>query len=89
MHAGVEDTARWLRSVVQGYMNYHAVPGNIDSLLSFRTHIIRLWFRILRRRGDRRCITWDRFGPFANHWLPRVRILHPHPCLRFYAMHPR
>jgi group II intron reverse transcriptase/maturase len=89
MHAGPGAVARWLRSVVQGYLNYHAVPGNIESVLCFRTQVIRYWYRTLRRRGDRRRITWDRFGKFANHWLPRARILHPHPCLRFYAIHPR
>ncbi|MBI5251620.1 MAG: group II intron reverse transcriptase/maturase [Desulfomonile tiedjei] len=89
MHAGLGVVARWLRSVVQGYMNYHAVPGNIERMTTFRSEVIRLWFHALRRRGDRRRITWARFGPFANHWLPRARILHPHPCLRFYAIHPR
>jgi group II intron reverse transcriptase/maturase len=89
MHVSVRIVAPWLRSVVQGYMNYHAVPGNIACITSFRTHVIRQWFHALRRRGDRRRITWARFGPFANHWLPRARILHPHPCLRFYAIHPR
>jgi hypothetical protein len=89
MHAGPGAVARWLRSVVQGYMNYHAVPGNIESVLSFRTQVIRYWYRTLRRPGDRRRIIWDRFGRFANHWLPRTRILHPHPCLCFNAIHPR
>ncbi len=32
MHEPVAQTGKWLRSVVQGYFNYHAVPGNIDSL---------------------------------------------------------
>src|SRR4029450_9305129 len=32
MHESVELTGKWLRSIVQGYFNYHAVPGNIDSL---------------------------------------------------------
>ena len=32
MHEPVAQTGQWLRSVVQGYFNYHAVPGNIDSL---------------------------------------------------------
>ena len=89
MHDRVADVARWLRQVVQGYMNYHAVPGNIESVLSFRTQVIRYWYHTLRCRSDRRHLTWDRFGPFANRWLPRARILHLHPCLRFYAIHPR
>ena len=32
MHEPVAQTGKWLRSVVQGYFNYHAVPGNTDSL---------------------------------------------------------
>jgi len=35
-HEPVAEVGKWLRSVVQGYFNYHAVPGNIDSLQSFR-----------------------------------------------------
>jgi len=84
-----EALAHWLRRVVQGYMNYHAVPGNLDSVLSFRTQVIRSWFRALRRRGDRHRITWSRFGAFANRWLPRARVLHPYPSQRFGAIHPR
>ena len=89
MHAQVRATGMWLRSVVQGTMNYHAVPGNFASVNSFRTQVIRLWFRTLRRRGDRHRITWARFGQFANRWLPRVRILQPYPNVRFRVMHPR
>ena len=31
-------------SVVQGYFNYHAVPGNMDSLNSFRAQVIWRWY---------------------------------------------
>ena len=89
MHARLPDTAEWLRSVVQGFMFYHAVPGNFACVKSFRTQVTRLWFRTLRRRGDRHRITWARFGPFAHRWLPRTRILHPYPDVRFRAFHPR
>jgi hypothetical protein len=34
-------------------------------------------------------VHWERFGPIANHWVPRPRILHPYPNARFYAKHPR
>lgn len=86
---GVEAVGTWLRSVVQGYMNYHAVSGNIRSMYQFRTQVIRHWFNTLRRRSDRSTLTWARFGPFANGWFPRVHILHEHPYRRFYATHPR
>src|SRR3981189_1619562 len=32
MHDPVPQTGAWLRSVVQGYFNYYAVRGNLDSL---------------------------------------------------------
>lgn len=36
MHQPLAKVGRWLRSVVQGYFNYHAVPGNLASLRRFR-----------------------------------------------------
>jgi hypothetical protein len=39
-HEPVAEVGKWLRSVVQGYFNYHAVPGNIDSLQSFRAQVV-------------------------------------------------
>jgi group II intron reverse transcriptase/maturase len=89
LHAGIAAVGGWLGSLVRGYMIYHAVPGNVDSVLTFRNEVVRLWFRSLRRRGNRRRITWARFEPLADRWIPRARILHPFPPDRFYAIHPR
>ena len=43
MHDPVPQTGAWLRSVVQGYFNYYAVPGNLDSLGLFRERVLRYW----------------------------------------------
>src|SRR5271165_793751 len=43
MHDPVAQTGAWLKSVVQGYFNYYAVPGNTDSLNAFRTQVNRFW----------------------------------------------
>lgn len=88
-HEPVVVLGKWLRSVVQGYFNYHAVPGNIFQMGVFRTQVKRLWFRALKRRSQRNKINWDRFGKVADHWIPKARILHPYPEERFYAIHPR
>ena len=53
MHEPVAQTGQWLRSVVQGYFNYHAVPGNTDSLSAFRYRVIRLWRSMLIHRGQK------------------------------------
>ncbi len=38
-HKPVVEQGKWLRSVVQGYFNYHAVPGNRKAMDTFRTQI--------------------------------------------------
>jgi hypothetical protein len=35
-HEPVAEVGKWLKAVIRGYFNYHAVPGNMDSLNSFR-----------------------------------------------------
>jgi RNA-directed DNA polymerase len=88
-HEPIPQQGKWLRSVVQGYFNYHGVPGNTAALEAFSTEITRSWLRALRRRGQRRRITWQRFRPHVDRWIPRPKILHPFPDARFDAKHPR
>jgi group II intron reverse transcriptase/maturase len=88
-HEPCAQTGKWLRSVVQGYFNYHAVPGNSYTLARFRQRVIRHWRSSLRRRSDRHRLSWSRFGQLAQHWIPAQRILHPYPQVRFDATHIR
>ncbi len=88
-HEPVPQTGQWLRSVVQGYFNYHAVPGNGRSMGKFREQVARHWRLALRRRSQKSRMTWDRFRPLAQRWLPVQRVLHPFPRQRFDAIHPR
>jgi RNA-directed DNA polymerase len=88
-HEPVAATGEWLRSVVQGYFNYHAVPGNLGSLGVFRTRLTRLWRAQLIHRSQRPRCTWARMQRLAKRWLPQPRVLHPWPTQRFAATHPR
>jgi RNA-directed DNA polymerase len=88
-HDPLVQTGEWLRSVVQGYFNYHAVPGNSDALNVFRERVTWLWRGSLLRRSQRPHLTWDRMHRLAERWLPKPRILHPWPRQRFAATHPR
>ena len=78
-HDPVADTGKWLRSVVQGYFNYHAVPGNLDRLRTFRDRLTRLWRTQLRQRSQRHRLNWNRIGKLADRWLPVPHVLHPWP----------
>jgi group II intron reverse transcriptase/maturase len=88
-HWPVAEVGKWLKSVVQGYFNYYAVPGNMDSLNSFRAQVIWRWYRALRRRSQRTRMTWERFWPLVDRWIPSAKILHPHPNVRFDAKYLR
>ncbi len=87
MHWPLGETARWLRSVVQGWLNYHAVPNNSQRIGWFVDEVTRLWFKSLRRRSQRGAArwTWKRVKQLALQHLPRPQILHPYPQDRFRA----
>src|SRR6266852_8732732 len=79
MHDPVALTGEWLKSVVKGYFNYHAVPGNTGSLRVYRVRVIRLWRRTLLRRSQKHRLIWTRMHRLAERWVPKPRPLHPYP----------
>jgi RNA-directed DNA polymerase len=89
MHQPIPVQGRWLRQVVTGYFNYHAVPTNGQMLAAFRFFVTELWQRTLRRRGHKNGMTWERITRLANDWLPKPATLHPWPQARFAVTHPR
>jgi group II intron reverse transcriptase/maturase len=89
IHQPIVEQGKWLWYVVRGYFNYHAVPTNARALDVFRHHVIDLWRRTLRRRGQKDRTTWERMAQLANAWLPKPIILHPWPSERFAVTHPR
>ena len=87
-HHRTSEVGTWLRKVVQGYYQYHAVPGNSTPLRLFRRRVCRLWRSILVRRSQRAQVRWERLTPLLDRWIPQPRILHPYPGERFHATHP-
>ena len=70
-------------------MNYYSVPGNAKSVSLFLNEIIKRWFKMLRRRSQRYRLIWVRFGPWARRNLPKVRVVHPYPDVRFRAKYSK
>jgi RNA-directed DNA polymerase len=89
VHQPVPLVGAWLGQVVRGVFNYHAVPTNSAALGAFWYHVVKLWQRALKRRGNRDRTTWEQIVEIANDYLPRPRILHPWPEQRFAVKHPR
>lgn len=85
MHDPVGLTLKWLRSVLSGHINYYGVPGNSKSVSLFREEVVKRWFKMLRRRSQRYTITWEKFGPMTRSFLPKVRVVHAYPEMRFRA----
>lgn len=86
MHDDIKSQGRWLASVVRGYYQYHAIPGNWKAIGTFRTQVGRLWYRTLRRRSQRKKLNWERMTKITDNWLPPARILHPYPEQRLAAI---
>jgi RNA-directed DNA polymerase len=85
MHLPIPEQGAWLARVLRGHYNYYAVPDNGRALNAFRLLVTRLWLQALRRRSQRDSMTWERMGRVAERWLPRPRIQHPWPNVRFDA----
>jgi group II intron reverse transcriptase/maturase len=88
MNDTIEQTGDWLKQVVRGYYNYHAIPGNLERLYVFRRETARHWLFTLRRRSQRSRWTWERFDTLMNLYLPEPEIIHPYPLSRFHAKYP-
>jgi RNA-directed DNA polymerase len=89
MHQPIPEQGQWLAQVVRGYFAYHAVPTNARKMGAFRNQVVRMWRRTLRRRSQRRGLTWERIMQLADKWLPKPKILHPWPDIRFAARRSR
>lgn len=85
MHKPVAHTAEWLKRVVNGYYQYHAIPGNLRTLARFRHRLARSWRQALCRRSQCCRMTWQRLYRLFNRWIPIAHALHPYPTVRFDA----
>ena len=85
MHDRTSQVGVWLRKVVTGYYQYHAVPGNIDQLRLFKQRVNRLWRNVLVRRSQRARKKWEKFHPGLRQvdtTTPRSASLSRRPLLR-------
>ena len=83
MHHDVKATAKWLGKVIDGWLNYYAVPTSFRYLCRFVLRLKHLWLRSLRHRSQKDRFGWARVAKLsARHW-PKLEIRHPWPDRRF------
>jgi group II intron reverse transcriptase/maturase len=85
-HLPVAEQGRYLGRVVDGYLNYFAVPTNNRAINSFYRHAVWYWFRSLRRRSQTSRLPWRRMRLLVDRWVPPARLRHPLPDVRFDVM---
>jgi len=60
-----------------GHYSYYGLTGNGRTLDEFRHQVVRLWHYWLRRRSQRRSLTWTRFNRLLKRFrLPPPRVVH-------------
>ena len=85
-HDSLGETGRWLAQVYRGWQGYYGVPNNGRRLQQFRNAIFHLWLRQIRRRSQKGSKwIWARMGRLMRIHLPKPRIVHPWPHVRFHA----
>ncbi len=87
MHQPVHQTGKWLGQVLNGWLNYYAVPWSMPSLRRCYKCLKWVWLRVLRRRSQRDQTTWEQLGTFVRRYWPKLRIRHDWPARRFTVMH--
>lgn len=84
-HWPIDAVGKWLRRVCQGWLNYHAIPGNLERVAQFLDEVKKHWLAQLRRRSSRHRMSWARFARITARHLPRPQMVHPFPSVRFRA----
>ena len=83
MHNDVDQTARWLGRVLDGWLNYFAVPTSYRYLGRFVQRLKVLWLRTLRRRSQKDRYSGNRMERRTAKYWPTLEIRHPWPSQRF------
>jgi hypothetical protein len=74
-HRPLKEQHAALKRQLVGHFHYFGVNGNLRSLACLVEHTKREWFKWLRRRGQRRPLSWERFGQLLQRYpLPKPRI---------------
>lgn len=81
-HHDVNETGRWLGQVLNGWLNYFAVPTSFRYLQRFEAGLKRQWHRTLRRRSQKDRSSWDEMDQLIATYWPKLTIRHPWPSQR-------
>lgn len=81
-HLKIEEIIKSINKSLRGHYQYYGVSDNRNCMNKFRRHIIRMLFKVLRSRGNKRRLTWD---TYFNKILKNNPIINPKIYIRLYS----
>lgn len=81
-HHKVKEIICTINRSLRGHYQYYGVSDNYKCLCRFRWHIIRMLFKVLRSRGNKRRLTWD---TYFNKLLKENPIVNPKIYIKLYS----
>jgi RNA-directed DNA polymerase len=69
----------WMKFCIKlnGHIRYYSVSFNYDSVSAFMQKAVKIFFKWINRRSQRKSITWDKFNKFILKYpLPKIIIYH-------------
>jgi len=64
------------------HYRYYVIIGNMGRIKGYYFQVIRLAYKWINRRSQKRSYCWERFNRFLKfNPLPKPRIYHPYPVL--------
>ncbi len=76
-HLKLKEWWKTLRAKLRGHFQYYGVSGNYRSIIAYYNHTIRMLYKWLNRRSQRKSMNWANFNKYLGSYpLPRPRINH-------------
>jgi hypothetical protein len=66
----------YVQQHLRGHLQYYGVSGNLRSVRKYNYLALKLLYKWLNRRSQKRSMTWARYWTVMPPWMPRVRIVH-------------
>ena len=82
-HRDVRETGIWLSRVLNGWLNYYAVPTSYRYLCRCLDRLRWIWCKVLRRRSQKDRTSWATVTRLSTKYWPKPTIRHPWPDARF------
>jgi hypothetical protein len=74
-HGKLSELMKTLRAKLQGYWNYYGIIGNFQSLKQLYDVVVRLLYKWLNRRSQKRSLTWNALRRVLHRYrIPRPKI---------------